>query len=745
MQAFSESASLVSSDISAAAFAILAQKASYLSPDDMGLLRSAYRFADQVHQGQSRISGEPYITHPIAVAGICADWKMDAPTLMAALLHDSIEDCGISKEEISTRFGQATSDIVDGVTKLEKIKFNTREEGQAESFRKMLLAMARDVRVILVKLADRTHNMRTLGGLRPDKRRRIGRETMEIYAPIANRLGMDHTYRELQDLSFKSIWPWRASTLEKALENAHRARGEIVQRISADITNSYKAAGLPIELIHWKKNLYSLYRKMRDKQLTFAQVTDQLNFRIIVGTLEQCYAGMGVLHQIYRPLTSRFKDYIAIPKVNGYQSLHTTLIGPASTMIEFQLRTEFMDHVAQWGVTTHWLYQATGEAAKAGEYASAKWVQSLLDIQNETRDSNEFLEHVKIDLHPDAIYVFTPQSRIITLPQGATTVDFAYAIHSDVGDHCIAAKVNGEQAPLRTILNNGDVVEIITAPVSHPNPTWLTFVRTGRARAKIRAYLKTLAQSASITIGEKMLAQALRNEGIASLPSREGDAAALWDKLVRISGNSSREDLLTDIGMGKRVAHIVAKQLVNLLSEKGIRPDVVLLSMGRYTDHEDAMQHPVLLLDGTEDLSVQYAHCCFPIPGDDIVGYLGHGEGLTIHTADCSVAQHLHQKDSERWLNVAWADETRRLFEVGVWATVKTRQGMLARISSALSNIQADIMRIDMDEGPLDAPDTFRMVLQVRNRVHLATALKTLRHESLVLKAGRIKPPVTSN
>lgn len=740
LRASSEQPSSVNNDISAAAFAVLVQKVGYLSAADAGLLRSAYNFADRVHQGQFRSSGEPYVTHPIAVAGICAEWKLDVNTLMAALLHDSIEDCGISKEEIMERFGIATADIVDGVTKLDKMQFNTREEGQAESFRKMLLAMSRDVRVILVKLADRLHNMRTLGGLRPDKQRRIGRETMDIYAPIANRLGINRLYRELQDLSLKSIWPWRSKTLEKAVNNAFSMRSDMMQRISAEISQMLKNANLPVQIIGWKKNLYSLYRKMDDKQQSFAQVTDQFNFRIIAKSVEQCYAVMGALHQLYRPLTSRFKDYIAIPKVNGYQSLHTTLIGPASAVIEFQIRTDFMDHVAEWGVTTHWLYKATHSDGN-DEYANAKWMQSLLDIQSETRDANEFLENVKVDLHPDAIYVFTPQSRITTLPQGATTVDFAYAIHSDVGDHCIAAKVNGEQVPLRTVLSNGDVVEIITSPVSHPNPAWLTFVRTGRARAKIRAHLKTLAQDAAVNIGEKMLAQSLRAEGYPALPPNDNENTAIWEKLARITGNTSRNELLSDIGLGKRVSHLVAKHLVTLLTEKGARPDMVLLSMGRYSGSDDAIQQSSLLLDGTEDISIQYARCCFPIPGDEIVGYLGHGEGLTIHTADCSIAHQLHQRDSERWLNVAWADETKRMFEVGVWVTVKTRQGLLVRISALLAAIGADIVRIDMGEGPLDAPDTFRMVLSVRNRIHLASALKTLRREALVLKAGRIKPP----
>lgn len=731
--------SAVSNDIPDMAFSLLKQKSGYLNPADSVLLRAAYQFANKAHEGQFRSSGEPYITHPIAVACICAEWKLDAQTLMAALLHDSIEDCNITKSDIAEQFGIETSELVDGVTKLDKVQFNTREEGQAESFRKMLLAMARDVRVILIKLADRMHNMRTLDGLRPDKQRRIGRETMEIYAPIANRLGINHLYRELQDLAFKSIWPWRARTLEKAVENAWGLRLEMVQQINTNVALAFNNANLPIEATRWKKSLYSLYRKMEEKHLSFAQVTDQFSFRVIVKSLAQCYEAMGVLHQVYKPLTSRFKDYIAIPKANGYQSIHTTLIGPASTSIEFQIRTEFMDRVSESGIIAHWLYKAQG--GNTDGYLNARWMQSLLDIQNDTRDASEFLEQVKVDLHPDTIYVFTPQSRIITLPEGSTPVDFAYAIHSDVGDHSIAVKVNGDQVPLRTVLVTGDVVEIITAPISRPNPAWLTFVRTGRARNKIRAHLKTLAQNTSVAIGEKILAQSLRSQGIASLPSFEGEDEQIWDKLVRLTNSRSREEMLSDIGLGKRVSHLVAKQLLNLLVEKGVKPNVLTLSMGRYIDNDEAQQRSTLLLDGSEVTSIQYARCCFPIPGDDIVGYLGHGEGLTIHTADCSVAHQLHQKDAERWLNVGWAEEPKRLFEVGIWITASTRKGLLLRLTHILNNVDTDIVRIEMGEGPLDAPDTVRMALNVRNRIHLAAALKVLRRDPLIIKAGRIKPP----
>ena len=728
---------LVNSAESRAAFALLQQKTAYLSAENAALLTAAYHFADQAHAGQFRSSGDPYITHPLAVAGICADWKLDVHTLMAALLHDTIEDSGVTKEDVAERFGMETAEIVDGVTKLDKVKFNTREEGQAESFRKMLIAMARDIRVILVKLADRTHNMRTLDGLRPDKQRRIGRETMEIYAPLANLMGINHLYRELQDLAFKSIWPWRASILQKALDNTKDLRINMFQQIYTNISNTLKQSNLSPEIITWQKNLYSIYCKMEDRQLTYAQVMDQFNFRIVVNTVEECYQVLGILHQLYRPFMNRFKDYVAIPKANGYKSLHTSTIGPANTTINFQIRTEQMNRIDEYGVTAFWLFEM-GEGAHAA--LEAKWVQALMEIQEETRDSKEFFSHVKGDLNPDSIYVFTPKSRIITLPQGSTTVDFAYAIHSDVGDHCVTAKVNSEQVPLRTTLNNGDVVEIITSPTAHPNPAWLTFVRTGRARARIRAFLKTLELDASVAIGQKILTQSLRAEGIPILPPFEGDGITIWDKLVRYAGSQSRDELLSDIGLGKRVPQLLAKQLVIYLGEKGIKPDLVLLSMGKFVDSEDTYKPTVLLLSGAEEASIKYARCCCPIPGDPIIGYLEHGEGLKIHITDCGVMQQLQRKNPERTVNVAWSDEPQRLFEAGVWITVSTRIGMLARITNALHNIDADIVRMDMNEGTLTGPNTFRITIYVRDRNHLAIALKTLRREPLVLKAGRVKP-----
>ncbi len=525
-------------DAAAASFATLTAKLDYLDAADIRRVRDAYRFADEAHLGQFRASGEPYITHPIAVAGLCAEWKLDAQAIMAALMHDAMEDCGIPKAELIERFGAPTADLVDGLTKLDKLRFSTREESQAESFRKMLLAMARDVRVILIKLADRLHNMRTMDAVAPAKRTRVARETLEIYAPIAHRLGLNQTYRELQELSFQHLQPWRHAALSKAVQKARGYRRDIVERIQRDVEKSFAQSHLGAQVYGREKTLYSIYRKMREKHLTFAQVNDIFGFRIVVATLPECYLAMGVLHQLYKPLPGRFKDYIAIPKGNGYQSLHTTLVSPLGTAVEFQIRTEPMHAVAEKGIAAHWIYKTHGAAsgqAQDAQRLGAMWLQSLIDIQDETRDANEFLEHVKIDLFPDAVYVFTPKSKILALPRGATAVDFAYAIHSDVGDHCVAAKVNGEPVALRTELRSGDVVEVVSAPGARPNPAWLNFVRTGRARSKIRHYLKNMEQEESQDLGEKMLAQALRAEGLV-LPGDSADgrgALAAADALER--------------------------------------------------------------------------------------------------------------------------------------------------------------------------------------------------------------------
>jgi GTP pyrophosphokinase len=723
----------------AASFAALTARLDYLDPGEVDLVRKAYRFADAAHLGQMRASGEPYITHPIAVASQCAEWKLDAQALMAALLHDAIEDCGVNKSELIESFGAPVAELVDGLTKLDKLQFNTREENQAESFRKMLLAMARDVRVILVKLADRTHNMRTLEDVPREKWNRIASETLDIYAPIAHRLGLNLTYRELQELSFKYLRPWRYATLAKAVSRARSRRRDLIQKVHRDVESAFEASGMRVRIAGREKTLYSIYKKMDEKHLSFAQVTDIYGFRIVVPTVTDCYTAMGLLHQLYKPVPGKFKDHIAIPKINGYQSLHTTLVGPSGVNVEFQLRTEAMHLVAESGVAAHWLYKASVPQEENTERLGTKWLQSLLDIQNETRDAAEFWDHVKIDLFPDAVYVFTPKSQILALPRGATVVDFAYAIHSDVGDHTVAARINGAQVPLRTELKNGDVVEVVTAPVSTPNPAWLGFVRTGRARSKIRHHLKTMAQAESQQLGEKLLTQALRAEGMEKLPADDEKHHALWDKLLRFTGNKSRAELLTDLGLGKRIAGIVAKRLMTLLSEMGQKPDALLITRERFTAHENVSQGG-LTLDGSENASVQFASCCRPVPGDPILGYLGRGEGLVVHTTECTVAKRLQHKDAERFIGVEWSDEPLRSFETGILVTVANGKGALARVAAALANAEADITHVDMDDERAQDATDLRFVVSVRDRSHLDSVLRNLKRTPSVMNAVRIRP-----
>ncbi len=723
----------------AASFAALTARLDYLDNPDIERVRQAYRFADEAHLGQLRNSGEPYITHPIAVAVQCAEWKLDAQALMAALLHDAMEDCGITKTDLIERFGAPVAELVDGLTKLDKLQFTTREENQAESFRKMLLAMARDVRVILIKLADRTHNMRTMSDMPRSKWGRISAETLDIYAPIAYRLGLNQTYRELQDLAFRHLRPWRYAVLAKAVMRARSRRRDLIQKVQVDVEKAFADIGMSVRIKGREKSLYSIYRKMDEKHLSFAQVTDIYGFRVIVPTITDCYTALGILHQMYKPVPGRFKDYIAIAKLNGYQSLHTTVVGPSGVNVEFQMRTQAMHVVAESGVAAHWLYKATEPNGVVASRLGAQWLQSLLDIQDETRDAAEFWDHVKVDLFPDAVYVFTPKSQIMALPRGATAVDFAYAIHSNVGDHTVASKINGQQVPLRTELKNGDVVEIITAPVSTPNPAWLGFVRTGRARSKIRHHLKTMAQAESLALGEKLLAQALRAEGVEKLPNEDPIHQPLWEKLLRFTGSRNRAELLTDIGLGKRVASIVAKRLVNLLAEDGEKPDALLLSRERFTAHETLSQGAVTV-DGSENASVQYAQCCRPVPGDPIVGYLGRGEGLVIHRSVCPIALRLQHKDTERFIGVEWSDEPVRTFEAGLLVTVSNGKGVLARVASALAASEADITHIDMgEEAAQDATD-LRFVVSVRDSIQLDAVLRAVKRTPSVIQAERVLP-----
>lgn len=721
----------------AASFAALVAQLDYLSAADIELVRKAYRFADEGHLGQLRKNGEPYITHPIAVATQCTEWKLDAQALMAALMHDVMEDCGVTKSDLIEKFGSSVADLVDGLTKLDKLEFNTREENQAESFRKMLLAMARDVRVILIKLADRTHNMRTMSDMPREKWGRISSETLEIYAPIAHRLGLNQTYRELQDLSFRYSMPWRYNVLAKAVAKARNRRRDLIQKVQGELESTFSKAGMNVQITGREKALYSIYKKMDGKHLSFAQVTDIYGFRLIVPSVIDCYTALGILHQMYKPVPGRFKDHIAIGKVNGYQSLHTTLVGPSGVNVEFQMRTEAMNVVAESGVAAHWLYKDKGSHDVSSERLGTQWLQSLLDIQKETRDASEFWDHVKVDLFPDAVYVFTPKSQIMSLPRGATVVDFAYMIHSNIGDHLVAAKINNQQVPLRTELKNGDVVEVMTAPVSSPNPSWLGFVRTGRARSRIRHHLKTMANNESMDLGLKLLTQALRAEGIEKMPDDPSRYQALWEKLLRFTGNKNRSDLLVDVGLGKRIASIVAKRMSALLSEMGEKPDPLLMTRERFMAHESVSQGAIML-DGTENASVVYSRCCHPLPGDKIIGYLGRGEGLAVHTADCSVGLKLQQKDSERFIGVEWSDEPLRSFETSISVTVVNTKGVLARVAGTLANSEVDIIHVEMGQASAQDAAENTFVISVRDLNHLETVLKNLKRTPAVLNAERI-------
>ena len=712
---------------------------SYNPDTNEDLLNRAYVYAMRAHGSQTRASGDPFFSHPLEVAAILTDLKLDDATIVAALLHDTIEDTEATRSEIDHIFGHEIGALVEGLTKLKRLELVSREAKQAENLRKLLLAVSDDVRVLLIKLADRLHNMRTMEAVLPAKRARVATETLDIYAPIAHRLGLNQTYRELQELSFANMQPWRQAALAKAVQKARGYRRDIVERIQHDVEKSFMQAKLTVQVYGREKTLFSIYKKMREKHLTFAQVNDIFGFRIVVASLMDCYMAMGVLHQLFKPLPGRFKDYIAIPKANGYQSLHTTLVSPLGTAVEFQIRTEQMHAVAEKGIAAHWLYKSGGAQVQEAQRLGAMWLQSLIDIQDETHDANEFLEHVKIDLFPDAVYVFTPKSKILALPRGATPVDFAYAIHTDVGDHCVAAKVNGEPVALRTELRSGDVVEVSGAPGARPNPAWLNFVRTGRARSKIRHYLKNMEQEESQDLGEKMLAQALRAEGL-QLPGDAPADAALWQQLTRWSGSKTRTDLFTDIGQGRKIATIVAKRLARLMAEHGVKPDPLTLTMGRYAADDNAPSQGTVLIDGNEGASVQLATCCRPIPGDAIVGYLGRGEGLMVHTGECSVGKRLFERDSEHWMGVDWAEQPAHAFETGVSLLVTNGKGVLAQVAQAVSEAEADITHIDMGDEPVAETAELQLLISVRDRLHLADVMRTLKRAPSVLRVARVKP-----
>ncbi|HCY63173.1 MAG TPA: guanosine-3',5'-bis(diphosphate) 3'-pyrophosphohydrolase [Oxalobacteraceae bacterium] len=696
---------------------LTAQLSAYLSPADLKKVKEAYRFSDEMHLGQMRKSGEPYISHPIAVAEICADWKLDAQAIMAALLHDVMEDQDVKKEELIERFGAQVASLVDGLSKLDKIEFQSQVEAQAENFRKMLLAMARDVRVILVKLADRLHNMRTLGVMAPEKKRRIARETMEVYVPIAHRLGLNNIYRELQDLSFAHLHPLRYRTLARAVKAARGNRREVVGKILEAVKVTLAAAGLEVQVYGREKTLYGIYRKMRNKHLSFSQVLDVYGFRIVVDSFANCYVALGTLHALYKPMPGKFKDYIAIPKLNGYQSLHTTLIGPYGTPVEFQIRTQDMHRVAESGVAAHWLYKSGDDSLTDLQQRTHAWLQSLLDIQKQTGDSAEFLEHVKVDLFPDSVYVFTPKSKIIALPRGATALDFAYTIHTDVGDQAIAVRINHEQAPLRSELRNGDIVEIITSPTSRPSPNWLTFVRTGKARSAIRHHLRTINLAESTELGRRLLHQALLN-----LKLDPELTSPLVERILNESSAKSMEELYADIGVGKRMAALVARHILGLVESDAANAATVNI------ERESRQNKPApVVIFGNEGSSVQLAPCCLPIPGDGLQGQLRRDQGLIVHSLDCDQAKRSRAKEPERWIDVAWGQELNRRFDCRIMVLVKNERGMLARIAAEIGESDANITHVTMDGDKDQLIIQLKFTIQVEDRVHLARLLRNIR------------------
>jgi len=717
----------------------LISKLTYLKPEEIIQIKKAFQFSDAAHLGQYRHSGEPYITHPVAVAELCATWRLDAPSIMAALLHDVIEDTGCTKSDLVEKFGSKVAELVEGLTKLDKLEFQSHAEAQAESFRKMFMAMARDVRVILVKLADRTHNMRTLDAVPMEKRRRVARETIEIYAPVAHRLGLNIIYRDLQDLSFRYSMPLRFRVIEGAVKRARGNRKEMVEKILQSMRMAFAKSNLEVDLQGREKTLFSIYNKMRSKHLTFSQVLDVYAFRVTVHSIDECYRALGVLHALYKPMPGKFKDYIAIPKLNGYQSLHTTLLGPSGVPVEFQIRTGDMHAIAEAGVAAHWAYKDGSPDMSEVQNRAHQWLQSLIDIQDSSGDSQEFLEHVKIDLFPDAVYVFTPKGQIRALPRGATALDFAYSIHSDVGNTCVAVKINGMQLPLRSELKNGDIIEVINSANSQPNPGWLAFIRTGKARASIRHSLKTKHYAESLQLGERLLASALRQQGVdAGLLTPE-----VWEKLMHWTGDKTREEACVNIALGRRSPQELAIRLNILINDEG-GSEQMRLGAGDWVSPQQELiahhhQRQAILVDGREGNSMSFQSCCHPIPGDNIIGYLGKGEGLQIHTNDCPVALRMLSKDSDKWVEVEWGKEINREFEVDLAIDTRQGKGVLARVASSVTAADSNIMNVSMDDRYTEDSVTIRFTIQVSDRLHLSKVMRSLRANADVMRVTRMR------
>ncbi len=696
----------------------------YLDDDQIDLVYRAYLCAEKAHSGQTRRSGEPYVTHPLAVTHILADMHMDHQSLAAAMLHDVIEDTEVDKLELREQFGSTVAELVDGVSKLTQFEFQTQAEKQAENFQKMAMAMARDLRVILVKLADRLHNMRTLDVLGAEKRRRIAVETLEIYAPIANRLGMNEVRIEFEDLGFSTLYPMRAKRIQAAIEATRGHRKELVANIEAQISEQLIKDGLSARVIGREKHLYSIYQKMRSKSRSFTEIMDVFAFRIIVNSPDDCYRTLGSIHSLYKPRPGHFKDYIAIPKANGYQSLHTVLFGMHGVPIEIQIRTEEMEQMANNGIAAHWLYKANNQDASVGSHARARqWVQGLLELQQNAGNSLEFIENVKIDLFPEEVYVFTPKGKIMELPLGSTAVDFAYAVHTDIGNSCVGGRINRRLAALSQPLQSGQTIEIITAPGANPNPSWLDMVVTSRARSQIRHYLKNLKSGESIELGERLLNKSLMtfNSSLDVVTSEQKAA------LVKNSGVSNFKEILEEVGLGNRVAYLTARQLLDIHEDEAGGNMVI------------GNREKPLVIAGTEGMMINFAKCCNPIPGDDIGGHITAGRGVVVHIADCRNYHEIQEKDKEgRSVALRWHDSAEGEYRVELKVEVEQQRGIIASLANKVNSLDGSIESIKVEERDSKS-SIIHIFLAVSNRVHLARIIRRIRVLKSVVRVVRVK------
>ncbi|UXI70757.1 bifunctional (p)ppGpp synthetase/guanosine-3',5'-bis(diphosphate) 3'-pyrophosphohydrolase [Tahibacter amnicola] len=684
----------------------------YLTPAQVVLVRRAYEVGAHAHREQKRKSGEPYITHPVAVASIMAELGLDHETIIAAILHDTLEDTPLTRAELAAEFGEAVAELVDGVTKLDKLHFKSRQEAAAESFRKMLLAMARDLRVILIKLADRLHNMRTLGAMEPSARRRIARETLEIYAPIAQRLGMNRFKGELQELGFRAMYPDRHRVIETRIKSALGNRREAMAKIEAALRARLAAEGIIARVVSRIKSPFSIYTKMLNEHKSFVQVMDVYGFRVVTDSVMRCYHALGAVHGLYKPLDARFRDFIAIPKANGYQSLHTVVFGPFGAPIEIQIRTEEMDSVAERGVAAHWAYKSGEGHGNAAHSRAREWVEGLVDSNARTASSLEFIENVKVDLFPDDVYLFTPKGRILALPRNATALDFAYAVHTDVGHHAVAVRVDRKLTPLRTRLSSGQTVEVITAPSAQPNPQWLEWVVSAKARTAIRHHLKRLQHEDAVELGHRMLDRALDQAGIAL----ESVPVDLLDQYLSDNKFKRLEELLADIALGNRVAEQVAAQLVRLKGGKA------RLRVSRTAES--------IRITGAERGVLTFANCCHPLPGDDIMGFMSAGKGVVVHRLECPNVTEF-RKSPERCIAMEWDRDVSGDYKVELRVDIQNKPGVLASVAAAIAESNSNIENVEyQDRGVMSAIIVF--TIEVKNRKHLADVMRRVRRLGVV-------------